>query len=38
MQTDLAAIPTESTDKNYVDQWLEEQVAQYQGVIGRIME
>ena len=29
VQTDLAAIPTDNTDRNYVDRWLEQEMKKY---------
>jgi hypothetical protein len=29
VRSDLAAIPMENTDKNYVDKWLEQQLEKY---------
>ena len=35
MQTDLEAIPTDNTDKNYVDAWLDKQMVEYEQAQGQ---
>ena len=35
MRTDLAAIPAEKTDENYVDAWLDTQMAEYERAVGK---
>jgi hypothetical protein len=36
VRTDLAAIPTENTDRNYVDKWLELQLEEYERTKGTV--
>jgi hypothetical protein len=36
VRTDLAAIPQENTDRNYVDTWLENQMMEYENKQGRV--
>jgi hypothetical protein len=35
VRSDLAAIPVEKTDQNYVDTWLQGQMVEYERVAGR---
>ncbi len=35
MRTDLAAIPGEKTDENYVDAWLDSQLVEYERAVGK---
>ena len=35
MRTDLEAIPTDNTDKNYVDAWLDKQMVEYEQAQGQ---
>jgi hypothetical protein len=35
VRTDLAAIPGEKTDENYVDAWLNSQLVEYERAVGK---
>jgi len=35
VRTDLACIPKEKTDENYVDMWLKAQLVEYEQAVGK---